>query len=437
MKEIVLKPIEIVKELDKYIVGQDKAKIAVAIAMRNRWRRMNVQGPLRDEIYPNNILMIGPTGVGKTEIARRLAKITNSPFIKVEATRYTEVGYVGRDVESMVRDLMNSAVAMVKGEKTKEIEEKAMNSAIERILEIIMRKEKKYTTEDKNYLKELLLNGKINDMKIEIEAIKKPKPMFEIIGGVGLEELQMNLQDSISNLLSGQGKKKSINVNSALEIFKQEEAEKMIDMEEVTSEAKRRVENQGMIFIDEIDKIVSSETTHGPDVSRIGVQRDLLPIVEGTDVMTKYGIVNTSHILFIGAGAFSLRKPSELIPEFQGRFPIRVELNPLTEEDFYRILVQPENSLIKQYKAIFKTEDIELDFDDDAVKEIAHISYEVNTKSEDIGARRLATVLSAVLEEFLFNIPDIESKKVKITRDYVLNKIQPILKSEDLTKYIL
>ncbi len=436
MNEIVLKPKEIVRELDKFIVGQEKAKIAVAIAMRNRWRRMNVQGPLRDEIYPNNILMIGPTGVGKTEIARRLAKITNSPFIKVEATRYTEVGYVGRDVESMVRDLMNSAVAMVKSEKIKEVEVKAQNAAIEKVLDIIMRKEKKYTPEDKNYLKELLLEGKLDDMKIEIESVKRPKPMFEIIGGVGLEELQMNLQDTISNIFSGQGKRKTINVKTALEIFKQEEADKMIDMEEVASEAKRRVENQGMIFIDEIDKIVGSET-HGPDVSRIGVQRDLLPIVEGTDVMTKYGIVNTSHILFIGAGAFSLRKPSELIPEFQGRFPIRVELNPLTEDDFYRILVQPENSLIKQYKAIFKTEDIELEFEEDAIKEIAHISYEVNTKSENIGARRLSTVLSAVLEEFLFNIPDIDSKKVKITRDYVLNRIQPILKSEDLTKYIL
>ncbi len=436
MKDIVLKPREIVKELDKYIVGQEKAKIAVAIAMRNRWRRMNVQGPLKDEIYPNNILMIGPTGVGKTEIARRLAKITNSPFIKVEATRYTEVGYVGRDVESMVRDLMNSAVAMVKSERAKDVDEKAKNAAIERVLDIIMKKEKKYTPEDKSYLTELLLSGKLDDMKIEIETIKKPKPMFEIIGGVGLEELQMNLQDTISSLFSGLGKKKSINVKTAIEIFKQEEAEKLIDMEEVTQEAKRRVEQQGMIFIDEIDKIIGSET-HGPDVSRIGVQRDLLPIVEGTDVMTKYGIVNTSHILFIAAGAFSLRKPSELIPEFQGRFPIRVELNPLTEEDFYRILIQPENSLIKQYKALFLTEGVELEFEDDAIKEIAHISFEVNTRSENIGARRLSTVLSCVLEDYLYNIPDVENHKIVITKDYVLNRIQPILKSEDLTKYIL
>uniref|UniRef100_A0A7C4UGI0 ATP-dependent protease ATPase subunit HslU n=1 Tax=candidate division WOR-3 bacterium TaxID=2052148 RepID=A0A7C4UGI0_UNCW3 len=436
MNENVLKPIEIVKELDKYIVGQEKAKMAVAIAMRNRWRRMNVEGKIKDEIYPNNILMIGPTGVGKTEIARRLAKITNSPFIKVEATRYTEVGYVGRDVESMVRDLMYSAVAMVKSEKMKGIEEKAKSLANERVLEIIMKKEKKYAPEDRSYLRELLLSGKLDDMKIEIESFPNPTPMFEIIGGTGLEELQMNLQDTLKNIFAGKGKKKSLNVKTAIELFKQEEAEKMIDMEEVSSEAKRRVENQGMIFIDEIDKIIGSET-HGPDVSRVGVQRDLLPIVEGTDVMTKYGIVNTSHILFIGAGAFSLRKPSELIPEFQGRFPIRVELSPLTEDDFYRILLQPENSLIKQYKAIFKTEGVELEFDDDAIREIAHISYEVNSKSENIGARRLSTVMSTVLEEYLFKIPDVEDKKVVITRDYVLNKIKPILKDEDLTRYIL
>jgi len=436
LNENVLKPIEIVKELDKYIVGQEKAKMAVAIAMRNRWRRMNVEGKIKDEIYPNNILMIGPTGVGKTEIARRLAKITNSPFIKVEATRYTEVGYVGRDVESMVRDLMYSAVAMVKSEKMKGIEEKAKSLANERVLEIIMKKEKKYAPEDRSYLRELLLSGKLDDMKIEIESFPNPTPMFEIIGGTGLEELQMNLQDTLKNIFAGKGKKKSLNVKTAIELFKQEEAEKMIDMEEVSSEAKRRVENQGMIFIDEIDKIIGSET-HGPDVSRVGVQRDLLPIVEGTDVMTKYGIVNTSHILFIGAGAFSLRKPSELIPEFQGRFPIRVELSPLTEDDFYRILLQPENSLIKQYKAIFKTEGVELEFDDDAIREIAHISYEVNSKSENIGARRLSTVMSTVLEEYLFKIPDVEDKKVVITRDYVLNKIKPILKDEDLTRYIL
>ncbi len=433
----MLKPRDIVKELDKYIIGQDDAKKAVAIALRNRWRRQQVPEPLSEEIYPNNIIMIGPTGVGKTEIARRLAKIANAPFVKVEATRFTEVGYVGKDVESMVRDLMNSAVAMVKRERMKDVEEKAQRLAEDRVIDLIMRKEGVGGPEERERIREQIRNGLYDNYKVELDMPKKPMPMVEILGAGGLEELQMSLQETLSNLFTSPTKKRYISVKDAIEFFRAQEADKLIDMEEVVQEAKRRVENNGIIFIDEIDKIVGTDQTSGPDVSRMGVQRDLLPIVEGTDVMTKYGIVKTHHILFIAAGAFSVHKPSDLIPELQGRFPIRVELSSLTEEDFARILVEPENALVKQYIALFKTEGIDLEFTDEAVKEMARFSAEANRKSEDIGARRLSTVLTAVLEDLLFEIPDIEQTHVTIDGEYVREKLAPILKDEDLTRYIL
>jgi len=433
----MLKPRDIVKELDKYIIGQDDAKKAVAIALRNRWRRQQVPEPLSEEIYPNNIIMIGPTGVGKTEIARRLAKIANAPFVKVEATRFTEVGYVGKDVESMVRDLMNSAVAMVKRERMKDVEEKAQLLAEDRVIDLIMRKEGVGGSEERERIREQIRNGLYDNYKVELDMPKKPMPMVEILGAGGLEELQMSLQETLSNLFTSPTKKRYISVKDAIEFFRAQEADKLIDMEEVVQEAKRRVENNGIIFIDEIDKIVGTDQTSGPDVSRMGVQRDLLPIVEGTDVMTKYGIVKTHHILFIAAGAFSVHKPSDLIPELQGRFPIRVELSSLTEEDFARILVEPENALVKQYIALFKTEGIDLEFTDEAVKEMARFSAEANRKSEDIGARRLSTVLTAVLEDLLFEIPDIEQTHVTIDGEYVREKLAPILKDEDLTRYIL
>ncbi len=433
----MLKPRDIVRELDKYIIGQDDAKKAVAIALRNRWRRQQVPEPLREEIYPNNIIMIGPTGVGKTEIARRLAKIANAPFVKVEATRFTEVGYVGKDVESMVRDLMNSAVAMVKRERMKDVEEKAKRLAEDRVIDLIMRKEGVGGPEERERIREQIRNGLYDNYKVELDMPKKPMPMVEILGAGGLEELQMSLQETLSNLFTSPTKKRYISVKDAIEFFRTQEADKLIDMEEVVQEAKRRVENNGIIFIDEIDKIVGTDQTSGPDVSRMGVQRDLLPIVEGTDVMTKYGIVKTHHILFIAAGAFSVHKPSDLIPELQGRFPIRVELSSLTEEDFARILVEPENALVKQYIALFKTEGIDLEFTDEAVKEMARFSAEANRKSEDIGARRLSTVLTAVLEDLLFEIPDIDRTHVTIDGEYVREKLAPILKDEDLTRYIL
>ena len=433
----MLKPKDIVRELDKYIIGQDDAKKAVAIALRNRWRRQQVPEPLREEIYPNNIIMIGPTGVGKTEIARRLARIANAPFVKVEATRFTEVGYVGKDVESMVRDLMNSSVAMVKRERMREVEKKAQRLAEDRVIELIMRREGVGGPDERERIREQISKGLYDNYKIELDVPKKPMPMVEILGAGGLEELQMSLQETLSNLFTSPTKKRYISVKDAIEYFRAQESDKLIDMEEVVQEAKRRVENNGIIFIDEIDKIVGTDQTSGPDVSRMGVQRDLLPIVEGTDVMTKYGIVKTHHILFIAAGAFSVHKPSDLIPELQGRFPIRVELSSLTQDDFVRILVEPENALVKQYVALFKTEGIELEFTDEAVKEIARFSAEANRKSEDIGARRLSTVLTAVLDDLLFDIPDIEGTKVVIDGEYVREKLAPILKDEDLTRYIL
>ncbi len=435
MEERILKPGDIVRELNKYIVGQDDAKRAVAIALRNRWRRQKVKGPIKEEIYPNNIIMIGPTGVGKTEIARRLARIEDAPFVKVEATRYTEVGYVGRDVESMVRDLMNSAVGMVKAVKMKEIEKKAEILAEDKVIDLIMRKEG--YSEGREGVRKMLKENKLDNMKVELQIEKKPMPMVEVLGGAGLEEIQMSLQDTLSNLFSGSKKKKYVSVKEALEIFKNEEANKLIDMDEVVEEAKKKVENNGIIFIDEIDKVAGGEAKSGPDVSRMGVQRDLLPIVEGTDIMTKYGIVKSHHILFIAAGAFNVHKPSDLIPELQGRFPIRVELSSLTEKDFERILVEPENALVKQYQALFETEGIDLKFTPDAIKSIAHFSAEANRISEDIGARRLSTVLTAVLDDLLFKIPDVKNKNIVIDGKYVEEKISSIIKNEDLTRYIL
>jgi len=435
MEERILKPDDIVRELNKYIVGQDDAKRAVAIALRNRWRRQMVKGPIKEEIYPNNIIMIGPTGVGKTEIARRLARIEDAPFVKVEATRYTEVGYVGRDVESMARDLMNSAVGMVKAVKMKEIEKKAEILAEDKVIDLVMRKEG--YSEGREGVRKMLRENKLDSMKVELQIEKKPMPMVEVLGGAGLEEIQMSLQDTLSNLFSGSKKKKYVSVKEAIEIFKNEEANKLIDMDEVVEEAKKKVENNGIIFIDEIDKVAGGEAKAGPDVSRMGVQRDLLPIVEGTDIMTKYGIVKSHHILFIAAGAFTVHKPSDLIPELQGRFPIRVELSSLTEKDFERILIEPENALVKQYQALFETEGIDLKFTPDAIKSIAHYSAEANRISEDIGARRLSTVLTAVLDDLLFKIPNVKNKNIVIDGKYVEEKISSIIKNEDLTRYIL
>ncbi len=440
MKEEFLTPKEIVKELDKYVVGQDKAKKAVAIALRNRWRRLNVQGPLRDEITPNNIILIGPTGVGKTEIARRLANLAKAPFVKVEATRFTEVGYVGKNVESMIRDLMEISINMVKAEKIKTVEEKAYNLARERILEILFPApyQKTEDMEDtREKLREMFDDGKFDDREVEIDVEEKVSPFFEVISPMGTEELNLNMPEGLDALFPTRKKRKRVKVKEALEILKQQEASKLIDMDEVKKEAIQRAETSGIIFIDEIDKIVGAESTHGPDVSREGVQRDLLPIVEGTKVMTKYGMVKTDHILFIAAGAFHNASPSDLIPELQGRFPIRVELDSLGENEFRRILVEPENSLVKQYKALFETEGVNLEFTDEAIAKIAKYAAIVNERTENIGARRLHTVMSHLLEELLFELPKPGVTEVIINEEYVDKRLSEIIEDEDLSRYIL
>ncbi len=388
-----LTPRQIVAELDKYIIGQEKAKRAVAIALRNRWRRQQVPPPLSEEIYPKNIILIGPTGVGKTEIARRLARLSNSPFLKVEATKFTEVGYVGRDVESMIRDLVHIAVEMVREEEQKRVQEKAAYLAEERVLDLLLpvtEAESTSLSATREKFREKLRRGELDDKYVEIELSTKPTPMVEVFAAAGLEDLEQQLRDMMGNLFPRRPKRKRMKVKEALELLKQEEANKLIDMDKVTKEAIRRVETSGIIFIDEIDKI-AARTGGGstPDVSREGVQRDLLPIVEGTTVNTRYGMVRTDHILFIASGAFHVAKPSDLIPELQGRFPIRVELDPLTEEDFVRILTEPENALVKQYKALLATEGVTLEFTPEGVAEIARIAYEVNEQTENIGARRL------------------------------------------------
>jgi len=449
-----LTPSQIVKELDKYIIGQDQAKKSVAIALRNRWRRQMVEGNIREEIMPNNIILIGPTGVGKTEISRRLARLANAAFIKVEASKFTEVGYVGRDVESIVRDLMDISVQMVREERTKIVQKKAQENATEKLLDILLppitnrpkpvgEMEEKDELElrhqrTREKLRAQLQKGQLDDRIVEIDVPTDSTPVMQIFSPMGIEEMGMNLQDIFGGMMPKKMKKRKTTVPQALQIIAQQEAQKLIDMEEVIKDAKNRVENSGIVFLDEIDKIAGSNSGgHGPDVSREGVQRDLLPVVEGTSVATKYGVIKTDHILFIASGAFNVSKPSDLIPELQGRFPIRVELNSLTEKDFIRILTEPENALIKQYTALLGTENVKLAFSKDAISEIARIATLVNTKSENIGARRLHTIMSTLLEEILFNVPEIGSKDIKIDGKMVKEKLEAIIEDEDLSKYIL
>jgi ATP-dependent HslUV protease ATP-binding subunit HslU len=427
-------PAEVVRELDRYIISQQKAKMAVAISLRNRWRRQQVKGKLREEIYPNNIILIGPTGVGKTEIARRLANLAQAPFIKVEASKFTEVGYVGRDVESMIRDLMEISINMVKAEKTAEINERAENLAQRKILGLLSTIIDAETRED---LKRMLLEGKLDNRMVEIEVTRPAAPFIEVFSQVGAEEIGLEIQDALSQTMPKQTKRRKVPVKEAKKILAQEEANKLIDMDEVISEARERVENSGIVFLDEIDKIVGSANTTGPDVSREGVQRDLLPVVEGTNVLTKYGMIRTDHILFIAAGAFHNARPSDLIPEMQGRFPIRVELDSLTKEDFQRILVEPENSLVKQYTALLSSENVRLELTDDAINEIASIATLVNEATENIGARRLHTVMTALLEEILFQLPNPTIRHIRIDAEYVRNKLKNIAANKDLSRYIL
>lgn len=437
--ELEFKPKEIVRELSRYIIGQDDAKKAVAIAIRNRWRRQQVHGDMEEEIYPNNIIMIGPTGVGKTEVARRLSLIMSAPFVKTEATKFTEVGYVGRDVESMVRSLMDVAVKMVQSRKIEEVSEKALRLAEERILDLLMPSGEVGATmdESREKMKKKLRDGEFEKRKIELDLKKSDKPFIEILGAVGPEQLSLGVQDAFSSLLPKSTKKKFVTIAEAREIFVKEESEKLIDRDEVIEESKRKTENSGVIFIDEIDKIIGGDSKSGPDVSRQGVQRDLLPLVEGTTVNTKYGPVNTDHILFISAGAFSSVSPSDLIPELQGRFPIRVEFGDLSREDFRKILVEPDNSLVKQYKALFRAEGFELDFSEEALTLIADYSKRVNEISENIGARRLQTVMNTLLEDYLFEMPDIQVKKILIEEKEVKSKLEEIVGDEALSRYIL
>ena len=440
LRAMSLTPRQIVAELDKYVVGQYEAKRAVAIALRNRWRRAMVPKPLRDEIMPNNILMVGPTGVGKTEISRRLAQLAGAPFVKVEASKFTEVGYVGRDVDSMVRELMQVAVDMVKAEEAAKVEAKARQRVREKILDILLPppaspSDSYFRTRQK--IASQYDEGLLDDREIEIEVSEKPIANVEVISQAGLEEFGINIQEMMGDLFAGRRRTRKMTVGEAREYLLQEEIEGMLDRDRIVEIAKVRAEEAGIIFIDEIDKIVGSGTTTGPDVSREGVQRDLLPLVEGTTVMTKYGAVRTHHILFIAAGAFSNSSPSDLIPELQGRFPIRVELSSLDAEDFRRILVEPENSLIKQYTALLRTEGIELEFTDGAIDELARIADEVNRRTENIGARRLHTAMSILLSDLLFDAPDIAPKKVRITRRTVRSKLAEIAESEDLSKFVL
>ncbi len=464
-----LTPRKIVEELDRYIVGQTAAKKAVAIALRNRYRRQKLPAEIGEEIYPKNIIMIGPTGVGKTEIARRLAKLVNAPFVKVEATKFTEVGYVGRDVDSMIRDLVETSVQMVKKEKMASVEPKARKLAEERIVDYLLPLPQKRSHQTVNPLEFLLgraqqevyseepearagyeeirrrreiLAAKIARLEmeeemVEIEVEEKPVSFFEVFSGSGVEEMGINLQDMLGNLVPKSKKKRRVTVAEARRILTYEESQKLIDMDEVQREAIARAENSGIIFLDEIDKIAGRETGHGPDVSRGGVQRDILPIVEGSTVMTKYGPVKTDHILFIAAGAFHMTKPSDLIPELQGRFPIRVELASLTQEDFRRILTEPDNSLIKQYAALLSTEGVEISFTQEAIEYIAQISYEVNASTENIGARRLHTILEKVLEGLLFDASEMRGQTVIIDKAYVESRLGPIVQNEDLSRYIL
>jgi ATP-dependent HslUV protease ATP-binding subunit HslU len=461
-----LTPKEIVAELDKYIVGQEEAKKSVAIALRNRWRRQQIPEHLRDEIAPKNIIMIGPTGVGKTEIARRLAKLAQSPFLKIEATKFTEVGYVGRDVESMVRDLTELAINMMKAEERELVKGKAEEAVEERLLDLLLpggTKESKESGEEgfqgllseekpdatkphgpapsrdttREKLRTMLREGRLEDKFVDLEVSQRVTPVVEVFSNTGMEELEFNFREMLGSIFPSRSKQRRVKVAEARELLIQEESQRLIDMDRVVEEARRKVEQHGIIFLDEIDKIAGRDHSRGPDVSREGVQRDLLPIVEGTTVTTKYGMVKTDHILFIASGAFHMSKPSDLIPEMQGRFPIRVELQSLGPEEFERILTEPENALIKQYKALMETEGITLEFTGEAIKELAALATRVNERTENIGARRLHTVMEKLLEDISFHAPDLGKQKITITDNYVRERLSNLIEDEDLSRYIL